>query len=159
MFSSIVFGDVNTMLILGYDWQWSSLAIWIAAFTLQLLLYQKRLGNLRGLCMSLLGVALGSVLYELPWYISSGGWPYLLVYPKFIVAIGTFAWLFYHTEKVYRLNFDVHLLDFTVMSAGIYLVGCLFYHSIPIYLVRLDVFPLLLVLPFLLPKHDKHDCS
>lgn len=125
--------------LLGFKWNWIAVLTWNILFILQLYLYQKgNTQNFVAFTLSYLGVFLGSFLYEIPFFIKTGGISnstFLIIY---IISFIVFAWILARE----KLKFNLWNLMF---FSPIILIW-IFYFDLPIWIHRLSVFPFFLSL-------------
>jgi len=132
----------------GLRWQWCAIIEWSLLFIIQLILYQKKgLDNVLAFINSYYAVFLASVIYELPWYVTSGRWVTLLFFPIELLVATCFI-LIIHKMK---WKFTWLLIPACIPLFILYV----FYYSLPPtfgWLPRLTAFPLFLLFPFSLQK-------
>lgn len=125
--------------LLGFKWNWIAVSQWLLLFILQLYLYQKSgIGNFISFLLSYLGVFLGSFLYEVPFFLKSGGL-YLDFMIIYVFSFMVFAWILFKEKAPLRLRHFVFLLPLVPIW--------IFYFDLPMWIHRLSVFPYFLLLP------------
>jgi len=125
--------------LLGFKWNWVAVIEWNILFILQLYLYQKcNTQKFIAFILSYLGVFLGSFLYEIPWFIKTGGIYNSVFLITIILSFAIFAVLLFR-EKL-KLTLWNFMLFFPVILIWI------FYFDTPMWIHRLSVFPFFLSL-------------
>lgn len=122
-----------------FKWTWHAIATWTALFILQLFLYQRKVDDVHGFALSYCGVSLAGMLFELHRIRLRH-----LLTSRFILAF-TAMTLLLHMYKLRLPKWSVILLAPCVL-------GWIFFSTLPFWLPRLTVYPLLLALPFYIQK-------
>jgi len=125
--------------LLGFEWNWIAVFEWNILFILQLYLYQKcNTRNFIAFILSYLGVFLGSFLYEIPWFIKTGG-----IYQSMFLITYMFSFAIF-TVLLFREKLKLTLWNFMLFFPVI--LVWIFYFDIPMWFHRLSVFPFFLSL-------------
>jgi len=125
--------------LLGFKWNWIAVIEWNILFILQLYLYQKcNTQNFTAFTLSYLGVFLGSFLYEIPFFIKTGG----IYKSEFLITILLSFTVF--AVLLFREKLKLKLWNFIVFFPII--LVWIFYFDIPMWIHRLSVFPFFLSL-------------
>jgi uncharacterized integral membrane protein len=138
-FFGMVFSPNDLFVYGSYSYYFSSFFVWLLTFLLlwALIIASDKEDNLiKSFCLAVSGVMLSSILYELPWYLASGNWTVLFVYPKAIFSV-LILLFFLKNQKSKRLVF-LGFMAYLLMSVA--------YFNLPYFLVRLSPLPFMLSL-------------
>ena len=137
--------------VFGYQWSWVAIITWSLLFLTQLILYQrKQVDNALSFVLSVYGVFLAQLIYEIPYY-----WQHshnLIFVYETIIGLIFITLLFYVGWRP-----TPHLIiPSTLIFLGWTTIFTLSYHGIA-WLPRLTTIPLFLMFPFTLPKTRVED--
>jgi len=130
-----------TTSLLGYTWRWDSIIVWISFLSIQIFLYQRKIGMIEGFCLGVYGAFLAGTLYEIPHFYALGLLHFYLSETRFVIPLIFFC---YYCFK----NLGFSDLPLLVLSVVPLFLMYPFYYQLPTYVPRLAIFPFLLMIPF-----------